>query len=89
MLERDISKEFKEMDNTSFEDFLFDLSLETKDKILLTINTNDISSAKRLKAIKEYSEDSLEFNIAITAIVEDYRKELNVFASWIKWVEKK
>jgi len=90
MKSKDISKEFKEMKNHQFDDFLFDLSENTKDEILFVIHTDDITQAKRLKAIKEdTSYENCKFQIDIEATVEDYRKELNVFASGIKWIEKK
>jgi len=90
MRTKDISKEFKEMKSNQFDDFLFDLTQDTKDKILFIIHTDDITQAKRLKAIKEdTSYENCKFEIDIAATIEDYKKELNIFASGIKWIEKK
>lgn len=90
MNQKDISKEFKEMDVFEFNNFLRDLNKSTQDELFLTIHTKDISKAKRLKAIKENAKfTKLRFQCAIEATVQEYNQELNVFASGIKWVEKK
>jgi hypothetical protein len=58
--------------------------------LFLTIHTDDISKAKRLKAIKENAKfEKLHFQCEIEATVQEYQQELNVFASGIEWIEKK
>lgn len=72
-----------------FENFLFNLSQQTKENLILVINTDDIRQAKTLKAVKEYHHfEKFTFDITITATPEEKKKEYNVFASGIKFKEK-
>ena len=91
MDEKNLSKEFEEMDAFEFHSFLRKLNRSTQNKLLVIIRTGDISKAKRLKAIKENPAfyDKLKFQFEIEATVQEYKTELNVFASGIKWIEKK
>lgn len=87
---KNISNEFERMDIFEFDKFLLNLNRWTQSELFLTIHTDDISKAKRLKAIKENMKfTKLHFQCEIKATVEEYQKELNVFASGIKWIEKK
>ena len=89
MEEKDISKEFTEMDTFAFESFLNKLNREAQKELIVTIRTDDISKAKRLKAIKENTKYiNLRFECEIQATIEEYQGELNIFASGIKWVKK-
>lgn len=84
-----LSSEFKKMDAFEFHWFLRKLNRETNEKLLIIICTDDINHAKRLKAIKENTNyDKLTFEIEIQATIEEYQKELNIFASGIKWIQK-
>ena len=79
------------MDISNFDEFLKNLYRWTNEELMLVIATDDISCAKRLKALKEkhlYAR-KFHFDMTIKATIEEYKKELNVFASGIKFIEKK
>jgi hypothetical protein len=71
----DISTKFNELSMYEFEDFLFNLSQQTKENLILIINTDDIRQAKTLKAVKEYHHfEKFTFDITITATPEEKKK---------------
>jgi hypothetical protein len=82
---KDISAEFLSMDTFEFMDFLHTQRKEPS--LSITIDWKDVSTARRLKAFLE------DFNalgkqkrsVTIRATEEQYKQELNVFASGVKW----
>ena len=91
MREINISKEFKDMQWFEFDKYLRNLNKvrkETNEETLLIINTDNIKQAKRLKAMKE-KYGKFKYQCEIEATVEEYKTELNIFASWVKWINKK
>ena len=83
---KDISSEFLSMSVIDFLDFLRTQRQETA--LSLVIDWRDVNNARRLKAFLEDS-DALRRGqkrfATIRATEKQYRQELNVFASGVKW----
>ena len=85
---KDISSEFLSMNAMEFLDFL---RTQRKEPALsIIIDWEDVASAKRLKAFLE-DFDAIQRGqkryAAIKATEKQYREELNVFASGVKWIK--
>ncbi len=81
---RDISQEFLSMGVFEFLDFL--RTLRNEPALSITIDWKDVSTARRLKAfLEDFSALGKQKRYAtIRATDEQYRQELNVFASGVK-----
>ncbi len=80
---KDISSEFINMDPVEFRAFLRE---DRKEPALsITIDWVDIHTARRLKAFLEGAKDGQERTATIRATEEQYKQELNVFTSGVKW----
>lgn len=82
---KDISTEFLSMNVFEFLDFL--RTQRKEPSLSITIDWKDVSSARRLKAfIEDFSALGKQKRSAtIRATEEQYKQELNVFASGVKW----
>lgn len=82
---KDISAEFLSMSVFEFMDFL--RTQRNEPSLSITIDWQDVWTARRLKAFLEDS-DALgkqKRRATIRATEEQYKQELNVFASGVKW----
>jgi len=82
---KDISNEFINMPWHEFSDFL--RTLRKEPALSITIDWVDVPTARRLKAfLEDFSALGKQKRSAtIRATEEQYRQELNVFASGVKW----
>lgn len=83
--QKDISAEFINMSVFEFMDFL---RTQRKEPALsITIDWKDVPTARRLKAFLENSSalGKQKRSATIRATEEQYKQELNVFASGVKW----
>ncbi len=82
---KDISEEFKSMPWHEFNRFL--RSLQKEPALSITIDWIDVSTSRKLKAFLEDSKALGKQNrpATIRATEEEYKQELNVFASGVKW----
>ncbi|NCS72502.1 MAG: hypothetical protein GW775_04535 [Candidatus Magasanikbacteria bacterium] len=79
---KDISAEFSSMDSSEFGRFLRTQKQELA--LSITIDWKDVPTARRLKAFLEDGRGQKRY-ATIRATEEQYRQELNVFASDVKW----
>lgn len=80
---KDISNEFLMMETFDFLDFL---RTQRKEPVLsIIIDWQGINSARRLKDFLENFVPGQKRYATIRATEEQYRQELNVFASGVKW----
>lgn len=84
---KDISSEFLSMGVFEFSDFL--ITQRQEPALSITIDWVDVSTARRLKAfLEDFSALGKQKRfVAIRATEEQYKKELNVFASGVKWIK--
>lgn len=82
---KDISEEFLSMDPFEFMDFL--RTLRNEPALSITIDWEDIYTARRLKAFLEDFQalGKQKRTATIKATEEQYQEEPNVFASGVKW----
>ncbi len=83
---KDISAEFLKMDTVEFLNFLRKNKKEPA--LTITIDWVDVPTARRLKAFLEDSRalsSGQKRTATIRATEEQYKQELNVFASGVKW----
>ncbi len=83
---KDISSEFLNMDTVEFLGFLKKNRQEPA--LSITIDWVDVPTARRLKAFLEDSRalsSGQKRTATIRATEEQYKQELNVFASGVKW----
>ena len=71
------------MDPVDFHAFLRENRKEPA--LSITIDWVDVHTARRLKAFLESAEKGQERTATIRATEEQYKRELNVFASGVKW----
>ncbi len=80
---KDISSEFLSMNSVEFRAFLRENRKEPA--LSITIDWVDVSTARKLKAFLESAKNGQERTATIRATEEQYKQELNVFASGVKW----
>lgn len=87
---RDISEEFKSMSFSEFNSFL--RTLRREPALAITVDWSGVSKAQQLKAFLE-DPDALRRNQKRTATIRateaEYKQELNVFVSGVKWEKVK
>ncbi len=83
---KDISAEFLSLGVFDFLDFL--RSQKNEPSLSITIDWKDVPTARRLKAFLESNKPVGQKRFAaIRATEEQYKQELNVFASAVKWIK--
>ncbi|MFH1558980.1 MAG: hypothetical protein ABIC19_00465 [Patescibacteria group bacterium] len=84
---KDISEEFLNLPWDEFRDFL--RTQRKEPSLSITIDWKDVPTARRLKAFLEdlSALGKQKRSATIRATEEQYKQELNVFASGVKWEE--